>query len=175
MIIQNLADSITANPEFFSEWDTHKRNNVPLLADEYFIVHTAVDDYSTRISVLDEDQNPIVTAVVDVYDDHEEAELQLSFVGSISDTFLEDITDAQLRAILEGYDLFMAEAQFPVSGDFDDLRLLKNLFRYLQCGKTVEEYFTPPAATRKNSWPDRSQNRFRATATAIAELFQAAS
>lgn len=180
MKIQNIVKTITANPEEFytsSDCKVSKRDNAPFLIDEYFITHKTIDDYTTRISVLDEDQNPIVTAVVDILDDHEEAERQMAFVGSISDRFRHNITDAQLKAILDGYELFVAEAKFPTSHtqDFDDLNLLKNLFSSLHRGRTPEEFFSSPAETRKNRATDYSQNRFRAVATQIANIFLAAS
>lgn len=147
------------------------------MIDEYFITHVALDDYTTRVSILDEDQNPIVTAVVDILDDPEEAERQMAFVGSISDSFRQNISDAQLRAILDGYDLFVAEAQFPTSRtqDFDDLRLLQSLIKFLHRGGMVEDFFAPPVVTRKNRATDYSQNRFRSVATQIANNFLLAS
>lgn len=180
MKIQNIAETITANAEKF---ETHlnrtvsKRDNAPFLIDEYFITHVALDDYTTRVSVLDEDQNPIVTAVIDILDDSEEAERQMAFVGSISDSFRQNISDAQLRAILDGYELFVAEAQFPTSRtrDFEDLRLVQSLLRFLHRGGTIEEFFAAPAATRKNRATDYSQNRFRSVATQIANTFLLAS
>lgn len=176
MKINNIAETITANAEKF---ETHrnrtvsKRDNDPFLIDEYFITHIALDDYTTRVSVLDEDQNPIVTAVVDILDDIDEVERQLAFVSSISDSFRQNITDAQLRAILDCYDLFVAEAQFPTSQtrDFEDLRLLQNLLRFIHRGGTIEEFFAAPAATRKNRATDYSQNQFRSVATQIANNF----
>lgn len=179
MKIQNVVETITANAEKF---DTHlsrtvsKRNNAPFLIDEYFITHIALDDYTTRVSVLDEDQNPIVTAVVDILDDIDGAERQIAFVGSISNRFRQNITDAQLRAILDGYELFEAKAEFPTSPtqDFDDHRLLKNLFSVLYQGGTVEGFFTP-TVTRKNRATDYSQHKFREVATKIANKFLLAS
>lgn len=179
MKIHNIAETITANAEKF---ETHrnrtvsKRNNDPFLIDEYFITHIALDDYTTRVSVLDEDQNPIVTAVVDILDDIDEAERQIAFVGSISNRFRQNITDAQLRAILDSYELFTAKAEFPTSltQDFDDLRLLKNLFSVIYQGGTVEGFFAPKT-TRKNRATDYSQHKFRAVATEIANKFLRAS
>lgn len=179
MKIQNVVETITANPEKF---DTHltrtvsKRNNDPFLIDEYFITHIALDDYTTRVSVLDEDQNPIVTAVVDILDDIDEAERQIAFVGSISTRFRQNITDAQLRTILDSYELFVAKADFPISSaqDFDDLRLLQNVFSVIYQGGTVKGFFTP-TATRKGRATDYSQHKFREVATEIANNFLLAS
>ena len=179
MKIQNIADTITANPEAFalqSERTVSKRNNDPYLIDEYFITHVSLDDYRTRISVLDEDQLPIVTAVVDIYDDIAEAERQLAFVGSISNRFRENITDAQLRAILGNYDIFVENAEFPTSPrqDFDDLRLVQFLFSVLYQGGTIDGFFTP-TVTRKRHSTDYSQHKFREVATRIANDFLNAS
>lgn len=178
MKIQNIAETITADAEKFalqSERTVSKRNNGPFLIDEYFITHVSLDDYRTRISVLDEDQNPIVTAVVDIYDDVAEAERQIAFVGSLSNRFRQNITDSQLRAILDSYELFEATAEFPASPDqdFDDHRLLKNVFSVMYQGGTVEGFFYP-TISRKNRATDYSQHKFRKVATEIANKFRAA-
>lgn len=179
MKIQNIADTITADPEAFalqSEWTVNKRNNEPFLIEEYFIRRVSLDDYRTRISVLDEDQLPIVTAVVDIYDDIEEAERQLAFVGGVADFCDRNLTDAQLNALLDCYDLFVEKADFPTSRnqDFDDLRLVQFLSRVVYRGGTVEGFFTP-VITRKNHSKDYSQHKFRETATQIVNRFLPAS
>lgn len=177
MKIQTVADTITAKPEAFGNWDTLKSHNAPFLIEEYYIATQQVSDYETRIAVLDEDQNPIVTALIDVYDDFEEAKLQLAFVAALSDRFRQDATDAQLKELLESYELFVENAQFPKDrfADFDDLRLVTNLMGYLRIGKTPEDFFAAPKATRKYTPTDYSQDRFRAVATEIANKFIAAS
>lgn len=179
MKIQNLADTLTADPAAFTEYDTFKRDNAPYLIDEYFITETAVSDYEIRVSVLDEDQNPIVTGVVDIYDDMAEAKRQIAFVGALTTRFRDTFTDAQLRALLDSYDLFVANAQVPenyYTENFDDLRLVQQVINYvIFSGKDVEEFFAVPTHTRKNQRTDFSQNRFRKIATEIAEKFQAAS
>jgi hypothetical protein len=63
---------------------------------------------------LSEDQNPIVTAVVDIYDDVTEAERQIAFVGSLSNRFRQNITDAQLKAILDSRTI-RSNGKFPAS------------------------------------------------------------
>lgn len=175
MAIQNLANTITADPAAFGTWDTYKSHNAPFLVEEYYIVTQKTNDYETRIAVLDEDQLPIVTAVVDVYDDIEEAKRQLAFVASISDHFRHRITDAQLVALLSSYDLFVSNATFPNGReDFHDLRLVKNLIWAIDHGRMPEDYFAVPTPRRKRVPTDYSQHPFRATATKIAEAFIAA-
>lgn len=175
MKIQNIADTITADPEEFalqSERTVSKRNNDPFLIEEYFITHVSLDDYRTRISVLDEDQLPIVTAVVDIYDDIAESERQLAFVGGIADFCDRNLTDAQLHALLDCYDLFVENADFPTSRhqDFDDLRLVQFLSRVIYRGGSVKGFFTP-VVTRKNHANDYSQHKFREIATQIVNQF----
>lgn len=176
MKIKNLAATLTANPAVFGEYATSKRDNGPFLPDEYFMTLTPIEEYEIRISVLDEDQNPIVTGLVDVYDDLEEAKRQMAFVGALTSRFRERFSDAQLRAMLDCYDLFMAEAQFPVGReDFDDLRMVSYAINYVTYnGKDVEELFAPPSHTRKNKRTDWSGHRFRAVATQITNAVQAA-
>lgn len=176
MVIQNVRDSITANPKAFLPKESYKRNNGPFLIDEYFMTKTAVSDYTTQVSVLDEDQNPIVTVEVDIYDDMDEVERQLAFVAALADPFRENITDRQLQAILDKYDLFMEHAQFPASPseDFDDLRLVKTVIAHVRHGRTVEAFFAVPEPHRKKTRTDYSQNRFRMVATEIVEALQAA-
>jgi hypothetical protein len=176
MKIQNLADTLTADPAAFGEYETFKRDNVPFLIEEYFMTRTPIDEYRLRISVLDEDQNPIVTGVVDIYDDLEEAERQIAFVGALASRFRDWFTDAQLRTMLDCYDLFMAKAQFPVGReDFTDLRMVSYALDYaIHSGKDVEELFAPATHTRKNKRTDWSGHRFRAVATQITNAVVAA-
>lgn len=176
MKIQNLANTITADPAVFGEWEALKSHNPPFLIEEYYIATMQISDYETRISVLDEDQLPIVTAVVDVYDDLDEAKRQLAFVGSIADHFRERITDAQLRSLLESYEFFMENATFPVGREeFEDHRLVKLLVWYVERGYSPEQYFAVPEPHRKKRPVDLSQHPFRAVATKIANDFIAAS
>lgn len=177
MIIQNLAATITVDRAAFGSFDTFKRDNAPFLIDEYFITRTALTEYETRISVLDFDQNPVVSGVVDVYDDIDEGERQLAFVGALVNVLSLDVKDFQLRALLGCYDLFTEQARFPVVrfGDFDDLRLVQRLIAFVQRGGTVEDFFAIPVATRKRQPADYSAHPFRAVAAKIAEAFLLAS
>lgn len=175
MKIQNLVDTLTADRAAFTEYDTFKRDNAPFLIDEYFMTRTEVSDYEIRISVLDYDQNPVVTAVVDIYDDIDEAERQLAFVGAFPDSFRQNMTDAQLGALLDSYETFVAAARFPKSyytENFDDLRLVQKAVGYVVNGGEAEAFFAVPEPTRKNRRTDYSQHPFRAVAEQIAQMVQ---
>lgn len=179
MKIQNLADSLTADPAAFSprhEYDRWKTHNAPFLIEEYFITENDVDEYTIRVSVRDEDQNPVVTGVVDVYDDMESAKLQLAYVASLIPARAPQFSDAQLRALLDTYELFTSAAQFPEGReDFTDLRMVQYSISYvLHSGKDIEELFAVPVPRRKTTPTDYSQHRMRAVATAIVRKFQAA-
>lgn len=180
MKTQILPNTLTADPDAFGVYETFKRNNEPFLIDEYFITRTRLDDYETRVSVLDEDQNPIVTAVVeDVYANMEAAEHELAFVGAIASQFRfgPRLSDAQLLSLKNNYELFLVNATFPSERypDFQDLILVKKLIGHVQRGGSVEEFFTPPVHTRKNVRTDYSIHPFREVATTIAKDFVAAS
>lgn len=176
MKIQNIANTITADrAAFVKEWDTLKSHNAPFLIEEYYIATLEVSEYDVRVAVLDEDQIPVVTAVVDIYDNMDEAKRQLAFVGSIAQ-YITNPTDAQLVALLDSYEFFVDNATFPEGREeFEDHRLVKNLMGYVNHGNALEKYFTVPEHTRKHRYADFSQHPFRAAATQIVEKVVAAS
>lgn len=176
MKIQNVADTISNDPALFTErgmWDSWKSHNSAYLVEEYIVAHTALNDYEIRIEVLDEDQLPLATAVVDIYDDLDEAKLQVSFVAGILPRRY-GISEAQVKALHDSYDLFVANAEFPTdrTQDFHDYRLVQRVISYvLHSGKDVDDFFAAPAPTRKRTFTDNSQHPFRAVATEIARKF----
>lgn len=174
--IQNLADSLTTNASAFTlPYDTCKSHNKPFLIEEFYITETVVDDYTIRIAVLDEDQNPILAGDVDIYDVMGEAKLQLAYVASLISVGGRNSSDAQVRALLDTYELFDSSAQYPADNeDFDDLRTVQQVMRFvLHTGKDADEFFAVPAARRKTTPMDYSKSRFRAVATEIVRKFQA--
>ena len=178
MIIQNLMDTLTGVDIDFDHkaYDFFKRDNAPYLIDEYFITHTKLSEYETRVAVLDEDQNMIASAVVDIYDDIAEAERQLAFVASLSSSSVRNAaTVAQLKAMLAFYDEFVASAAVPKDyyrEDFEDLRVVQRAVSYVHAGMTVEQVFTVRPATRKRQFTDYYANhRFRPLAEKIAQAY----
>lgn len=175
-IIQNVADTISNDPALFTErgmWDSWKSHNPLYLVEEYIVAHTALNDYEIRIEVLDEDQLPLATAVVDIYDDLEEAKLQVSYVAGLLPR-QNGVSEAQVKALHESYDLFVANVSFPTEPrqDFHDYRLVQRAISYvMHSGKDVDEFFAAPASTRKRTFTDNSQHPFRAVATEIARKF----
>lgn len=185
MKIQNIADTITADPADFV-WDdttTFKFFNRPFLIEEYYITETSVSDYQTRVSVLDEDKNPVVTAVVDIYDDLDEAKRQLAFVGSLTNNFRHGVTsDARLRSLLDSYGLFMEKTTIPEDPrvfyhGFEDLQLLGKVIDYVKLDRDAEDFFAPHKLSRKNGnrQTDYTVHPFRETAIQIANAFRNAS
>lgn len=174
--IQNVADTISNDPALFTErltWDSWKSHNPLYLVEEYIVAHTAINDYEIRIDVVDEDQLPLATAVVDVYDDLDEAKLQVSFVAGLLPRRY-DVSEAQVKALHDSYELFVSNAKFPTESrqDFHDFRLVQQVINYvMHSGKDADQFFAVSAPTRKRTVVDNSQHPFRVVATEIARKF----
>lgn len=113
----NVYATVSSAPEdslsISDEEVEYSRGTLNFVPTEFFTAVKRVDDYNIRVAILDEDQLPLATAVIDLYDNPQETAQALGFASYFIDDYSNRPNKAQLEVLLKYYTRYGNEFEMP--------------------------------------------------------------